>query len=135
MSAEPTSESAAPPPRKITLEPAPGPVRVEFAGTALAESDRALILREEGLPPAFYIPQDDIHWQAMAESDRQTYCPYKGTARYWNVRVDDRQAENAVWAYPQAIESVAAIRDCVSFYWSRVDGWYLNDERLTEQTF
>ena len=130
-----SAESAAPPPRKITLEPAPGPVRVEFAGTALAESGKALILREEGLPPAFYIPEDDVHWQAMEESDRQTYCPYKGTARYWNVRVDGRQAENAVWAYPEAIDSVAAIRNCVAFYWSRVDAWYLGDDRLTEPNF
>ncbi|MCA8929202.1 MAG: DUF427 domain-containing protein [Alphaproteobacteria bacterium] len=130
-----SSDKAAPPPRTITLEPAPAPVRVEFAGTTLAESDRALILREETLPPAFYIPRADVRWEALRESDRQSFCPYKGTARYWSVQVGDREAENAVWGYPEAIDAVAPIRDCVAFYWNRVDAWYLDDRRLDAPNF
>jgi len=130
-----SADKAAPPPRTITLEPAPAGVRIEFAGTVLANSDRALILREESLPPAFYIPREDVHWQALSESDRQSFCPYKGTARYWSVRVGDRAAENAVWSYPQAIDTVAPIRDCVAFYWNKMDAWYLGGERLSEPSF
>lgn len=124
-----------PPPRTITLEPAPARVRVEFGGTVVAETDNALILREGSLPPALYIPRGDVCWEVMTESDRQTFCPYKGTARYWSIDAGGRRAENAVWSYPQAIESVAAIRNCVAFYWDRVDAWYLGDERLESPAF
>ena len=130
-----TAESTAPSPRRITLEPAPASVRVEFAGNAIAESERALILREGSLPPAFYIPREDVRWEMLVETDHHTFCPYKGTARYWRIETGDRRVENAVWSYPQAIESVAAIQNCVAFYWNRVDAWYLGGERLTEPTF
>lgn len=129
------AESASPPPRTITLEPAPGRVRVEFGGTAVADTDNALILREGSLPPAFYIPHSDVRWEVMEETDRQTFCPYKGTARYWSINAGGQRAENAVWAYPQAIDSVAGIQNCVAFYWSRVDAWYLAGERLESPTF
>lgn len=123
------------PTRKITLEPASASVRVEFGGTVVADSAKALILREGSLPPVFYIPRADVRWEAMQATEHHTYCPYKGTASYWSVSAGGKTAENAVWAYPEAIDEVADIRDCVAFYWNRMDGWRLGERELTTPEF
>jgi uncharacterized protein (DUF427 family) len=127
--------SQKPAPRKITLEPAPTTIRVEFAGQTVAESDRALILREGSYPPVAYIPKADVQWELLTDSDHHTFCPYKGTAQYWSISAGERVAENALWGYPEAIDAVADIRDCVAFYWDRVDAWYLGGEPLAKPAF
>ncbi len=124
-----------PPPRKITLEPASDSIRVEFAGATIAETRNALILREGSYPPVAYIPRADVRWELLRDSDHQTFCPYKGTARYWSVAAGGRIAENAVWGYPQAIDAVAEIQDCVAFYWDRMDAWYLGGKPLAKPAF
>lgn len=121
-------------PPTITLEPFGNSVRVEFAGATVAESNGALVLREGRLPPVLYIPKDDVRWALTAASERSTHCPYKGDASYWNVSTNGRTAENAIWAYPQAIDSIAAIRDCVAFYWDKMDAWYLGGEKTASLT-
>jgi uncharacterized protein (DUF427 family) len=66
----------------------------------------------------------------MAPTDHHTFCPYKGIASYWTIRVGDRTCENAVWGYPEPFEEVAAIREFVAFYWDRVEHWYEEDEEI-----
>ena len=127
--------SQSPPPRKITLEPAQDTIRIEFGGKTIAESSKALILREGAYPPVAYIPKADVRWEMMQDSDHNTFCPYKGTARYWSVTAGDRRAENAVWGYPEAIDAVAEIQDCVAFYWDRMDAWYLGGRVIDKPAF
>ena len=122
-------------PPTITLTPLGKPVRVEFGGHAVAESDGALVLREGRLPPVLYIPKADVHWNLTEATDRSTHCPYKGDATYWTVSASGQSAENAIWGYPDAIDAVAQIRDCVAFYWTKMDAWYLGSEKVAEPNF
>lgn len=113
---------------RITLEPIAKNLRVTFAGEVIAESDGALVLREGQLPPVFYIPKADVRWGLTVATDRSTHCPYKGDACYWSVNVNGKTVDNAIWGYPQAIDAVAPIRDCVAFYWNKMDAWYLDGQ-------
>ncbi|MEU9628442.1 DUF427 domain-containing protein [Streptomyces luteogriseus] len=97
---------------RITVERGGGHVRVVHAGQVLAESDRALVLRETGCPERYYIPPEDVRLDLLKPSDTQTYCPFKGTASYWS-RPD---AEDLVWAYPDPKPDVAEIKDHLCFY-------------------
>ena len=120
---------------KITIEPAEEAVRVTYRGTDLANSANALILREGTYPPVFYIPKADVNWDVMQATDHSTFCPYKGTASYWSIDVDGERVENGVWAYPEAIDAVAEIKDCVAFYWNKMDAWYLGGRHLSKPEF
>ncbi len=122
-------------PPKITLEPAGKPLRVEFGGETLVETDGALILREGSLPPVLYVPKADVRWDLTEATDRSTHCPYKGDAQYWSVSANGKTAENAIWSYPQPIDSVAQIANCVALYWNKMDAWYLGGEHLPEPAF
>ena len=122
-------------PHAITFEPAAAPLRIEFGGEVVAETDAALILREGALPPVAYIPNADVRWELMQETDHQSFCPYKGTARYWSVTAGGKTAENAVWAYPEPIAAVTEIQDRVAFYWNRMDAWHLGGEKMEKPNF
>jgi uncharacterized protein (DUF427 family) len=115
---------------RITFEPSPRRVRVEFDGAFIADSTNAHLLFETRHLPVYYFPRADVRMDLLTATDHHTFCPYKGTASYWTIRVRERTAENAVWAYPEPFAEVAAIKDFVAFYWDRVDHWYEEDDEI-----
>lgn len=115
---------------KILFEPSPRRVRVQFNGEWIADSTNAHLLFETRHLPVYYFPRADVRADLMTRTDHHSFCPYKGTASYWTIRVGDRVSENAVWGYPDSYDEVAAIADFVAFYWDRVDRWYEEDEEI-----
>jgi uncharacterized protein (DUF427 family) len=115
---------------KITFEGSPRRVRVKFNGETIADSTRAHLLFETRHLPVYYFPRADVRMDKLTPTEHHTFCPYKGTAAYWTIRVGDKTSENAVWGYPEPYDEVAAIGDFVALYWDRVDGWYEEDEEI-----
>jgi uncharacterized protein (DUF427 family) len=109
------------PDHPITIEPNEKRVRVLFNGRVVADSGRALTLRETSLRPVQYIPRADVDMRLLVRSTHTTHCPYKGDAAYYSLRVDGRTAENAVWTYETPYPAMAAIKEHLAFYPSRVD--------------
>ncbi len=104
----------------ITTELSVGHVKVVHGSSVLAETDRAVELREANYPPVLYIPLDDVDQQLLQASDLHTYCPYKGEASYFDILPGDGDLAGAVWYYPDPYSAVDAIRDHVAFYPDRV---------------
>jgi len=96
-------------------------VRVRFAGRVIADTTRALTLKEANYPPVQYIPRADADMSWLQASSHRTRCPYKGEASYFTAAVDGRRAENAVWSYVDPFPAVAEIQGHLAFYPSRVD--------------
>ena len=96
-------------------------VRVRFAGVTIAETDRALELKEASYPAVFYIPRADADMSALTRTQHHTHCPYKGDASYFSIAAGGRSVENAVWSYETPFPAVAEIREHLAFYPNRVD--------------
>ncbi|MCZ7659539.1 MAG: DUF427 domain-containing protein [Xanthobacteraceae bacterium] len=109
------------PDHPIVIAPHDKRVRVTFNGHVVADTTRALVLREAGYPPVFYVPREDADMSAYEATDHKTHCPFKGDATYHSLRVGDRLAENAVWSYEHPYPAVAAIAGRLAFYRNRVD--------------
>jgi uncharacterized protein (DUF427 family) len=109
------------PEHPITVTPNGKRVRVTFAGRVVADTTRALTLRETTYPPRHYIPRDDVDMSLLVRTDHHTYCPYKGDAAYYSIKIGDRTSENAIWTYEQAYPAVAEIAGHLAFYPNRVD--------------
>lgn len=99
----------------ITIAPATGPVVVNFHGAIIASADNALVLKENGYEPIYYIPKDRVEMGFLHATDRHTTCPYKGEASYWSISAVGQAAENAVWAYETPRDSVKEIAGHVAF--------------------
>lgn len=105
----------------ITIERNPNRVRVIFNGRTIVDTKRALSLKEATFPAVPYIPRQDVDMTTLRRTSHSTQCPYKGTASYFSIQVEDRAEENAVWSYESPYPSVAEIKDHVAFYPNLVD--------------
>jgi uncharacterized protein (DUF427 family)/class 3 adenylate cyclase len=115
---------------RIEIEPSSKRVRVAFRGVTVADTTRALVLRETRLPPVYYLPKADVRMDLMEPTSYRTHCPFKGDASYWTLRVGDEVAENALWAYEDPLPEAEGIRGYVAFYRNRMDAWYEEDEEV-----
>ena len=109
------------PDHPITITENAGRVRVTFAGRVVAETTRALTLKEATYPAVHYIPRADADMSLLARTGHRTHCPYKGEASYFTVEAAGRSAENAVWSYEQPFPAMSEIKEYLAFYPSRVD--------------
>jgi uncharacterized protein (DUF427 family) len=105
----------------ITIERSGARVRVTVAGRVVADTTRALTLRESDYPPVQYVPREDVDMSALQRSDNQSYCPYKGHAAYYSISIGSDRGQNAVWTYEAPYEAVAEIKGYLAFYPDRVD--------------
>jgi uncharacterized protein (DUF427 family) len=109
------------PDHPITIARNPQRVRVRFNGRVIADTTRALTLKEAHYPPVQYIPREDADMAAFSATKHRTRCPYKGDASYFTLSADGRTSENAVWSYEQPFPAVQEIAGHLAFYPDRVD--------------
>jgi uncharacterized protein (DUF427 family) len=109
------------PDHPIAIAPNGKRVRVVFGGRVVADTTRALTLQETTYKPVQYIPREDADMSLFERTAHQTYCPYKGDAAYYSIKVGDKTAENAIWSYEEAYPAVAQIKGHLAFYPNRVD--------------
>ena len=115
------------PEHPISVRPYFGRIRVIWQGRAIADSDRALELREAGYDPVYYLPRADVDMEVLAPSAHRTHCPYKGEARYWSLGAGAEGAADAAWSYEDPYPAVADIRGAMAFDPARVEAIELLD--------
>ena len=109
------------PDHPISIERNLDRVVVSAAGRVIADTRRALTLREATYPPVQYIPGEDVDFSQLEPTDHVTYCPYKGDCSYYSVSAGGKKSMNAVWSYDNPFPAVSQIKGHVAFYPERVD--------------
>jgi uncharacterized protein (DUF427 family) len=94
-------------------------LRVEAAGTTLVDTTETMVVYETALEPRLYVDPRFVRVE-LTRSQLQTYCPYKGTATYWNVSVDGAVLPNVAWSYEEALPESVPLQHLVSFDDQRV---------------
>lgn len=117
-------------PRPPRVEAATRPVRVEYKGVVIAQSNRALRVLELSQPPAYYIPPADVQMQHLTPTSTRTLCEWKGLAHYWTITVDDHTAIDAAWSYPSPTPRYTSIAGYLAFYPQRVTACYVGEEQV-----
>jgi uncharacterized protein (DUF427 family) len=105
----------------ITITPTRQHVEITRNGEKLAESDRAVLLEETGLPTRYYLPREDVRTDLLQPTSTQTTCPFKGEASYWSAQVGDEVFDDLVWSYETPIPQSEGIAGLMSFYPDRVE--------------
>lgn len=109
------------PDHPISIELNRARVVVSVAGRVIADTRKALTLREAAYPPVQYIPIEDVDFSQLERTDHITYCPYKGDCNYYSVPAGGEKSVNAVWSYEDPFPAMELIRGHVAFYPERVD--------------
>jgi uncharacterized protein (DUF427 family) len=105
----------------ITITPANRHIEVSVGGQKLAESDRALLLAETGLPARYYIPRADVRTDLLRPTAHTTTCPFKGQASYWSAEVGGETYKDLVWSYETPIPQAEQVAGLMCFYGERVE--------------
>jgi uncharacterized protein (DUF427 family) len=109
------------PDHPITVEPTGTRVVARVGEQIVADTTRALTLREANYPPVQYIPLEDVDPALLTDSATLTYCPYKGDASYYSLNGSGGELTDAVWTYREPYASVADIAGHVAFYPDKVN--------------
>lgn len=108
------------PDHPITITQNPRRVRVMAGDIVIAETSKALTLKEAKYPAVQYVPREDANMALLERTDRVTHCPYKGDASYYSVKADGKTLDNAIWTYETPFPAMAEISGHLAFYPDKV---------------
>jgi uncharacterized protein (DUF427 family) len=131
--AAPGQESVWNYPRPPRLERVGRRVRIVFNGVAIADTGDAKRVLETSHPPTYYIPPEDVRHEYLEPAPGQSFCEWKGMARYFTVAVNGRRAERVAWAYPDPTPGFRDLTGHFAFYAGPMDACYVGDEKARPQ--
>ncbi|MEH6526983.1 MAG: DUF427 domain-containing protein [Sneathiella sp.] len=101
----------------ITFENADQELVATLQGQVIARSKRAVILKESNHTPVVYFPLNDVKLDTVSQTEKETFCPFKGTASYLSFGDE----KNIAWSYEDPFEEMLEIKKYIAFYTDRLD--------------
>ncbi len=86
-------------------------MKASWNGRVIAESDDTVIVEGN-----HYFPRASVADHLLEASDTTSYCPWKGTANYATLRIDDERNVDAMWFYPEPKPEASQVTDRVAFW-------------------
>jgi uncharacterized protein (DUF427 family) len=108
------------PDHPIAITPNPRRVRVTAGDVVIADTTKALTLKEAKYPAVQYVPREDANMALLERTDRVTHCPYKGDASYFSIKADGKTLDNAIWTYETPFPAMTEISGHLAFYPDKV---------------
>lgn len=108
------------PEHKVLETPIGGRVTVELDGKVLADSRDVIRVDEDGSPARYYFPRTDVSMDKLVRTATTSQCPFKGTASYFSLSLDDgakgAKLDDAVWTYEQPFDEHQSLKNRLAFY-------------------
>ena len=86
-------------------------MKASWNGKVIAESDDTVVVENN-----HYFPLEAVDADVLVDSTHTSFCPWKGTASYYSLRVDGQTNDNAAWYYAEPKEAAAEIKGRVAFW-------------------
>lgn len=119
-------------PRPPTLAPVGARVRVELGGLVIADTTGALRVLETHHAPTYYIPRADVTAQ-LTPAQGQSFCEWKGVARYFDVIAGGVTARRAAWSYDAPTPRFAPLAGYIAFYAGKMGACFVGALRVQPQ--
>jgi uncharacterized protein (DUF427 family) len=124
-------------PRPPAIEAVTRRIRIVLGGETIADTgagvDAGLQILETTHPPTYYVPLTAFRPGSVSSSARSSFCEWKGAASYVSLIGGGKSERDSGWLYPNPTAAYAALRGHVAVYAWRMDGCFLDDERVTPQ--
>ena len=86
-------------------------IRAVWNGQTIAESDQTVVVEGN-----HYFPPKSVHQEFIVNSSTTSFCPWKGTANYYSLKVEGVVNLDAAWFYNEPKKKAEKIRDRVAFW-------------------
>ena len=87
--------------------------KATWNGKVIAQADESEVQHVEG---NVYFPPQKVERALLKSSDTHTFCPWKGTASYYDVVVDGKTNRDAAWYYPDTKDAAKHVKGYVAFW-------------------
>lgn len=77
----------------------------------IAQSDDTIVVEDN-----HYFPETSINRALIKTSETTSYCPWKGTANYYHLVVNEKINSDAAWYYIDPKAEAAEIKHRVAFW-------------------
>lgn len=91
-------------------------------GHTIVDTRRAMILRQDGRPPVYCFPPQDVNMVYLKPSPGQSR-----QRRYWDMAGGQRRA---AWEIPDAVMTSPDAAAYLVFDWAAMDAWFEEDEEV-----
>ncbi len=106
---------------RVDCRPTNRGLRVDIAGTTLADTTDTVIVFETALEPRLYVAPSLVRMDLLRRSETTSYCNYKGFATYWTAVIDDNVVGDVAWSYDDPLPETMPIKGYLSFDAARAD--------------
>jgi uncharacterized protein (DUF427 family) len=113
---------------RVRVESSAKRVRAYFAGVAVADSTRPVLVWEKPHYPTYYLPLADVRTDLLQAESGTRHSPSRGNAQVFSLVVDDRVVQAAALRYPDS--PIEELRDLVRLEWVAMDAWFEEDEEV-----
>lgn len=113
---------------RIRVEQSQRRIRTYFAGKAIADSARALLVWEKPYYPTYYFPVEDVAMDLLAPTGETKRSPSRGDATLHSIKVGERDVPDAAYSYQDS--PIEELRGHIAFVWSAMDHWFEEDEEV-----
>jgi uncharacterized protein (DUF427 family) len=86
-------------------------VKAIWKNKIIAESEKTEIIEDN-----YYFPPDSVKKEFLKESNTHYTCPWKGTANYYDVKINGDIIKDAAWYYPEPKPAAKKIKNYVAFW-------------------
>ena len=120
-------------PRPPRIERVTSRVVIRLGGEVIVDTDDVVRVLETSHPPVYYLPIASFADGALADAEGNSYCEFKGSARYLDVRGGGATASRAAWNYPRPSDGYEALAGRVAVYAGPMDSCEVDGEVVTPQ--
>lgn len=86
-------------------------MKAVWNGATIAESNETVVVEGN-----HYFPADSIAHEYFSDSQTHTVCGWKGTASYFDLKVNGETNKDAAWYYPETKPDAKNIEGYVAFW-------------------
>jgi uncharacterized protein (DUF427 family) len=86
-------------------------MKAVWNGSVIADSQDTVVVEGN-----HYFPLASINRQLVEPTKHTSVCPWKGTANYYTLKVNDKRNENAAWYYAEPKAAADQIKGRVAFW-------------------
>jgi uncharacterized protein (DUF427 family) len=90
-------------------------LRVAVAGVQLVDTTATTGVYETSLEPRLYVAREQVRMDLLRPGATTTYCPYKGTASYFDAFVAGEVVKNVAWSYEDPLPESRPIAGLLAF--------------------
>ncbi len=77
----------------------------------IAESENTVVVEGN-----HYFPNESVNKKYLVESNKNSFCPWKGTANYFSLKVNGKINDDSAWYYPDPKPAAAEIKGYIAFW-------------------